>query len=244
MEALGLNLGYLLVQILNFSIVFIILRAFVYKPLLNLLEKRRTAIAKGLEDARIAAEARANAEDEARKIIEEAQAKAAEEIRLASEKAENAGRDMIAQAESEIAKERKAAMADIEQERDIILADIRSQVAALAIAAAQRLVGEALDEKRQHSLIEEFFSGVKAGKVVVLDDIKFAGESAEVVSALPLTDEEKETIRKDLLAKSESKEVSFRVDPGILGGLVIRIGDKVMDGSVSGQLESMRQSVK
>jgi len=244
LEALGLNLGYLLVQILNFSIVFIILRAFVYKPLLNLLEKRRTAIAKGLEDARIAAEARANAEDEARKIIEEAQAKAAEEIRLASEKAENAGRDMIAQAESEIAKERKAAMADIEQERDIILADIRSQVAALAIAAAQRLVGEALDEKRQHSLIEEFFSGVKAGKVVVLDDIKFAGESAEVVSALPLTDEEKETIRKDLLAKSESKEVSFRVDPGILGGLVIRIGDKVMDGSVSGQLESMRQSVK
>jgi len=244
LEALGLNLGYLLVQILNFSIVFIILRAFVYKQLLNLLEKRRTAIAKGLEDARIAAEARANAEDEARKIIEEAQAKAAEEIRLASEKAENAGRDMIAQAESEIAKERKAAMADIEQERDIILADIRSQVAALAIAAAQRLVGEALDEKRQHSLIEEFFSGVKAGKVVVLDDIKFAGESAEVVSALPLTDEEKETIRKDLLAKSESKEVSFRVDPGILGGLVIRIGDKVMDGSVSGQLESMRQSVK
>jgi len=244
LEALGLNLGYLFVQILNFLIVFVILRAFVYKPLLNLLEKRRTAIAKGLEDARVAAEARENAEDEARKIIEEAQAKAAEEIRLASEKAENAGRDMIAQAENEITKERKAAMADIEQERDIILADIRSQVAALAIAAAQRLVGEALDEKRQHSLIEEFFSGVKAGKVVVLDDIKFTGESAEVVSALPLTDEEKEIIRKDLLAKSGSEEFFFRVDPGILGGLVIKIGDKVLDGSVSGQLESMRQRVK
>jgi len=244
LEALGLNLGYLFVQILNFLIVFVILRAFVYKPLLNLLEKRRTAIAKGLEDARVAAEARENAEDEARKIIEEAQAKAAEEIRLASEKAENAGRDMIAQAENEITKERKAAMADIEQERDIILADIRSQVAALAIAAAQRLFGEALDEKLQQSLIEEFFSGVKAGKVVVLDDIKFTGESAEVVSALPLTDEEKEIIRKDLLAKSGSEEFFFRVDPGILGGLVIKIGDKVLDGSVSGQLESMRQSVK
>ena len=61
MEALGLNLGYLFVQIFNFLIIFIVLRAWVFKPIMGLLEKRRTAIAQGLEDARIAAEARANA---------------------------------------------------------------------------------------------------------------------------------------------------------------------------------------
>ncbi|MEN8261069.1 MAG: F0F1 ATP synthase subunit delta, partial [Pseudomonadota bacterium] len=33
----------------------------------------------------------------------------------------------------------------------------------------------------------------------------------------------------------------FRVDPAILGGLVVRVGDKVLDGSVAGQLETMRQ---
>jgi F-type H+-transporting ATPase subunit b len=59
LEKLGLNLGYLFVQIFNFGILFVVLRAWVYKPILGLLDKRRMAIAQGLEDARVAAEARA-----------------------------------------------------------------------------------------------------------------------------------------------------------------------------------------
>jgi F0F1-type ATP synthase delta subunit len=35
--------------------------------------------------------------------------------------------------------------------------------------------------------------------------------------------------------------VTFRVDPNILGGLVVRVGDKVLDGSIAGQLEGLRQ---
>jgi F-type H+-transporting ATPase subunit b len=81
LEALGLNLGYLLVQILNFAILFVVLRAWVFKPIMDLLERRRETIAQGVEDARIAAEARANAEKEAESILTEAQKKAAERVR-------------------------------------------------------------------------------------------------------------------------------------------------------------------
>ena len=61
-------------------------------------------------------------------------------------------------------------------ERNRILGDLRSQVASLAIAAANKLVGEALDEKKQRSLLDEFFSGVKSGKLIVLDGANFQGE--------------------------------------------------------------------
>ena len=54
MQALGINLGYFLVQLLNFLIVLLILRAWVYRPFLEMLERRRTTIAQGLEDARLA----------------------------------------------------------------------------------------------------------------------------------------------------------------------------------------------
>jgi F0F1-type ATP synthase delta subunit len=37
--------------------------------------------------------------------------------------------------------------------------------------------------------------------------------------------------------------VDFKVDPRILGGLVVRLGDRVVDASVSGQLESLKQSL-
>lgn len=244
MEALGLNLGYLLVQIFNFLIIFIVLRAWVYYPILGLLEKRRTAIAQGLEDARVAAEARANAEKEARTIMDEAQANANQKIREATERAETAAREVMTRAEADAAKSREAAIGEAAQERDRVLADVRGQIGALAMAAAQKLVGDALDAQRQHQLIQEFFSGVQGGRVTVLEGASISGGSAEVVSALPLTPEEQTRVKEDVLSRlGNQATVTFRVDPSILGGLVIRVGDKVLDGSVSGQLEAMRQSL-
>lgn len=239
MEALGINLPFLLVQIVNLLIVYTVVAKWVVGPIGGLLEKRRAKIAQGLEDARVAAEARANAEKEAAKIIADAQAEAGKVVREATERAEVAGKDVKAAAEAEAAKAREAALAEAELERARILGDLRGQVASLAIAAANKLVGEALDEKKQRALVDEFFSGVKSGKVVVVDG-DFKGDSAEVTSALPLTGEEQEAVKKNFSAK----EVAFKVNPAILGGLVVKIGDKVLDGSVAGKLEGLRHSLK
>jgi F-type H+-transporting ATPase subunit b len=244
LEGLGINLGTFVLQILSFTIVLVVLRKWVYTPILNALEKRQASIAQGLEDARVAAEARSNAEKEAAKIIADSQAQAAQIVREATERAELAGREVKAAVEVEAARAREAAMAEAQVERDRILGDMRGQVAALAMAAAQKLIGETLDEKRQHGLIDEFFSGVKAGKVIVLEGASLSGASAEVTSALPLTPAEMETVKKDILSKVGSQAtVTFRVDPSILGGLIIRVGGKVLDASVSSQLETLRQSL-
>ena len=176
MEALGINFGLLIVQIIAFAIVFLTLNAWVYKPMLDMMESRKQKIAQGLEDARVASEARANAEKEAAKVLAEAQAEAGKIVREATERAASAGKDVKAAAEAEAAKAREAAMGEAELERNRILGDLRGQVAALAIAAANKLVGETLDEKKQRALIDEFFSGVKGGKVVVADGL--TGDSA------------------------------------------------------------------
>lgn len=244
MEALGINLGMLIIQIFAFFIVMLTLNAWVYKPMLNMMETRKQKIAQGLEDARVAAEARADAQKEADKIRADAQTEAARIVREATERAAAAGQEVKTAAEAEAAKAREAALAEAELERNRILGDLRGQVASLAIAAANKLVGEALDEKKQHALLDEFFSGVKSGKVVVLDNVNFKGESAEVTSALPLSADEEKTVYDNLLNKVGAKDVDFRVDPSILGGLVIRVGDKVLDNSVAGRLEGLRQNLR
>jgi F-type H+-transporting ATPase subunit b len=243
---LGLNLGYLLVQIFNFLIILIVLYAWVYKPILGLLEKRRLSIAQGLEDARIAGEARANAEQEARRIISDAQASANEKMREAAERAETTRRELVAEAESEAARVRDAARDEAEQERERILGNMRNQVAAIAMAAAQKLVGAALtDQNRQHQLIQEFFSGMQDGRIQALEGVELQGAAAEITSAVLLTDAEKEAVRQQVLSKIGTQStVTFRVDPAILGGLVVQVGDKVLDGSVAGQLEEMRQRIR
>ncbi len=244
MEALGINLGLLIVQIIGFIIVLLTLNAWVYQPMLNMMETRKQKIAQGLEDARVAAEARADAQKDADKIRAEAQTEAAKIVREATERAAAAVQDVKAAADAEAAKARETAMAEAEVERNRILGDLRSQVASLAIAAANKLVGETLDEKKQRALLDEFFSGVKSGKVVVLQDAGFKGKAAEVTSALPLNADEETSVRQDVLARVGAKEVAFHVDPSILGGLVIKVGDKVMDGSVAGKLEGLRQNLK
>ena len=245
MEKLGLNLGYILVQLFNFLALFVVLRAWVYKPIMGLLEKRRNTIAQGLEDARVAEEARANAEKDAAKINVDAQTKATHIIKEATDRAEKVILELKAEADQDISKERASTLAEVEDERSRMLGDLRGQVAALAIAAAQKLIGETLDEKRQHALLAEFFSGVKAGKVVVLEGQNLAGVSADVVSALPLTTDEQAIVKKEILKKmGPQSAVAFRVDPSILGGLVVRVGDKVLDGSVAGKLDNLRQNLQ
>jgi F-type H+-transporting ATPase subunit b len=244
LEALGINLGFLIVQILAFAIIFLTLNAWVYKPLLNMMDTRRKKIAQSLEDARVAAEARADAEKEAARILADAQAEASRIVREATDRAAAAGKDVKAAAEAEGLKIKEVALTDAEQERNRILGDLRGQVAVLAIAAAQKMIGDSLDEKRQHVLLDEFFSGVKSGKIVILSDANFKGGSAEVTSALPLNVNEQDTVKQDILAKVGAQEVTFHVDPNILGGLVIKVGDKVLDGSVSGKLEGLKQKLK
>lgn len=244
MEKLGLNLGFLLVQIVNFAIIFVVLRAWVYKPIVKMLDERRAKIAQGLEDARVAADARASAEEAASKIMEEAQGKGAEILKDATSRAELLKKDLVNEAQKTIEKERENALADVEEERVRQLSEMRDDVSAIAIAAAQKLIGEALDEKRQHSLLTEFFSGIKGGKLLIITDEQLEANNAEVTSALPLTAEEQEQVKKNLAGKiSETGSISFLVDPAILGGIVLRIGDYVVDGSVAGQLSNLQKAL-
>ncbi len=245
MAALGINPGFLLVFGLYFLLVMFVLTRWVYTPVIKALDARQKKIAQGLEDARVAAEARANAEKEAHKIIAEAQNEANKRVAEAAGRAEKAAKDIAAAADEERARLLKTAQEEAAFERNRILGDLRGQVAALAIAAANKVIGEALDEQRQRRLIEEFFSGVKAGKVTVLEGETVSGATAQVTSALPLTSTEQEVVKKDISAKmGGATSVVFKVDPGILGGLVVRVGDKIVDGSVAGKLEGLRASLK
>lgn len=243
MDKLGINLGFLIFQILNFSVLAVLLYAWAYGPILKMLEDRKNKIAQGLEDARIAAEARANAEKEAARIIAEAQGEAARRVGEASQRAEQAAAAVRAASEEEKARILKAAAEDAELERNRILGDLRPQAAALALAAAQQVIGGVLrkEESYARSLVDEFFSGIKADRVTMLEGMAGGGAAAEVTSALPLTEKEQSTVKKDLGAVSS---ISFRVDPDILGGLIIRVGDRIIDGSARGRLEGLRQAVK
>lgn len=233
MEGLGINPGYLIVQIGALIVLVVLMKGFAYGPIIRMLEERQQRIAKGLEDARQAAIARENADAEAKKVHDEARAEAAQLRSDAAVEAEKTAAGIVAKANEDAKKIVAGAAEEAEEERNRILADLRSQVAAISIAAANKLVGEALDEKRQHAIIADFFARVPA------EVSRMSGQTAEVTSALPLDDKEQASVKKSL----NVEEVIFKVDPNILGGLVIRVGDQVVDDSVSSQMGELRESL-
>ena len=85
------------------------------------------------------------------------------------------------------------------------------------------------------SLVTEYRRLVNAAQGVV---------EADVITAIPITDEEAERIGKDLAGiTGKTVMLGATVDHEIMGGLVVRLGDKLMDGSVRTRLQELRRSL-
>ena len=64
---------------------------------------------------------------------------------------------------------------------------------------------------------------------------------AEVTTAERLSDAERDAVRERLETMTgKTVELALKIDPEIIGGIIIRIGDQVIDGSVRNKLEKMR----
>lgn len=230
---LGINAGFLAAQCINFLLIFGALTFALWRPLMNMLDSRSTKIARGLEDAAAAANARKNAEVEAEKILASARQEANRVIDEARGRGEEVAKQVQMQAAQEADKIRDEARARAGDERDRQLADLRGQVASISVAMTEALIGTSLDEKQQSKLVSSFFAGLPQGAAKL-------GDNVEVISAMPLTADEQAQVRKETGAKN----VTFVVDPSILGGLIVRSTDRVVDGSVRSNLSELASRLK
>ena len=70
-------------------------------------------------------------------------------------------------------------------------------------------------------------------------------EAAKVTSAVPLMDAEKQALEAKLRRQFGNEIIfDYVVDPTILGGVIVRAGDKVIDGSVAGKLAALKERLK
>lgn len=225
---LGINSGLLFVQTFNFLLIAVVLGAVMWRPMVNFLDARSAKIQKGLEDAAAAAKARQNAEVEAERIRAEARAEVNKLLEEARGRGDEVAKSIQAAANAAAEKTKSDAVAEAKAAKEAELAGLRDQVINISVALANRIVGESLDAKKQSALVSDFFAKVP-------EAAKGLTGTVEVVSAMPLSDKEQAEAKKSIGAS----DVVFSVDPAILGGLVVRSADKVIDGSVRNNLGAL-----
>ena len=66
----------------------------------------------------------------------------------------------------------------------------------------------------------------------------------EVLTAIPLADDQRQTLETRLAAQYGANLIyEYKVDPAILGSMIVRVGDKLIDGSVASRLAALKQSL-
>ena len=145
-------------QILNFLLLLYLLNRFMFKPLLARMDERSAKIEKGLEDAEAAARDRELARAEREAAVSEARKEAAEMIARANKIAEDTRNQILTDARTEAEKVTTRAREEIVAEKDRTMAELRGQVADLALEAASRLVRSEMDGPTQRRLVEDFLA--------------------------------------------------------------------------------------
>jgi len=156
LEALGINLGYLISQIVNFTLLALLLYFVAYKPVLRMLDERSARINQGIQDAENASRRAAEMEQDFERRIVEARREGQEIVAQATQMSERAGQEILERAREEARAQIERARDEISRERDLAMADLRRQVAELSLMISEKILGEALDERNQHRLIAEF----------------------------------------------------------------------------------------
>jgi F-type H+-transporting ATPase subunit b len=146
--------GTLIAQLLIFLVMLGVLYRFAWGPLLKILNERRARIAQGVEATQKALQELEAAERERQAKLEETRREAQVILDRIAKQGEDLRKELEAKAREQADGLIAKARAEIQQERQKAVQDLRSQVADLAVMAAGRIIGESMDAKKHRELIE------------------------------------------------------------------------------------------
>ncbi len=150
------NLFQVVIAAANFLVFLVIIWTFAFKPVTAMLNDRKARIEQGLKDAEQARRDRENAEAERVATLGEARREASEILARAQKIAQETRDADVTATKEELERLRARAAAEIEAEKIRAIADVRAEVADLALLAAGKVVGETMSDERERRLVEEF----------------------------------------------------------------------------------------
>jgi F-type H+-transporting ATPase subunit b len=150
----------LIAQIIVFLILVWFTMKFIWPPIVRAMDERAKRIAEGLDAADRARRELADADTHAAEEMKKARAEAAVIIERANQQAGQIVDKARGDALLEAAKQKATAQADIENMAHRARAELRGQVATLAVAGASKILGREVNAETHKALLDELVSGI------------------------------------------------------------------------------------
>ncbi|MHB8157028.1 MAG: F0F1 ATP synthase subunit B [Desulfocucumaceae bacterium] len=157
---MSININDMIWAIINFVVLVAILNKFLYKPILGMLEARKQDIKNQLAQASDARNEALQVKEEYTREMQNARQEAQDLIGKASKLAEESKVGILQEARTQSEKVLKKAQEEINLEKEKAKAELRNEVASLAVMAAGRVLGRTINPADHEKMISQFVQEV------------------------------------------------------------------------------------
>jgi len=240
---LELNVSTILLQMANFLILVYILTRFLFKPLQRVLERRNQEATKRLDEAEAAkqeAEAARVSYEEKRKNIDAEIAARKNEARIVVEQTRQ---QMLQEVKAQVEALRVQAEETLKQQRTEALSQHRSEIGELVAKLVAQTTSDIMTPQLERVYQDKFLEQLR--NIDLAGHINANGSEtivAEITSVTPLSESYKKHLEAILdTAASYTLDLAYQEDPGLIAGVIIRLEDVLIDGSVHGQIQQLQK---
>lgn len=157
-EKLGVDWKLLIAQVINFAILFWVLKKYAYKPILGALEKRSSTIAKSLDDAKQIDEQVKALEVEKARVMSAARAEAGEIVERARKDADAFATKARAEAQASSQQLVEKATKQVSDMKDAVMSEAKADLADLVVAATEKVVRMKIEGAADTKLVKDVLS--------------------------------------------------------------------------------------
>ena len=151
---LGINWQLMVAQVVNFTILMVVLMYFVYRPILRLIDTRRETIRKSMEDAKEIERQKREIEQFKVSQMQKADQEMSAILEQAKKQADTVRKDAVGKAQAEATAIVEKAKESLQSERQKMLESSRSTLATAAVRLAEKILEREFTKADQDRLLK------------------------------------------------------------------------------------------
>lgn len=148
------------IQIVAFLILYLLLQKLAFGPLFGMMEKRRQLVKDQIQTAENSRKQAEQLLEEQKQALQQTRKEAHDIIEQAKQTSTKQADEIVAAARAEATRVKEEAVRDIENEKNKAVAALRSQVSAMSVLIASKIIEKQIDEKSQEQLVEHYLKEV------------------------------------------------------------------------------------
>lgn len=229
--------------IVNFLVLVVLLRVFLYKRVLGAIDDREQKIRDRWENAEREKKEAEKSALEYREKSQEIEDERNNVLADAREEAEERKRELIEEAKDDVSRRKEQWLASLEEERKRFLSEFRKAAADQLVSVLDDILEDLADESLQKRIVSRFASMMRELGQEDRDALSQAIEATDgpvrVRSSHNLTDKEQEEVRKAVESVAEAAQLQFETDPDLVAGIEVLTPERRVSFSIRDYLDQV-----